>query len=282
MYTTLISAQQLAKIINKKNVVIMDCRSGGLGDKEAGRKAHQKSHLPKAQYAHLDEDLSGEIIKGKTGRHPLPSVQKMTDLFSKWGIDKSKQVIVYDDKSGAIASRLWWMLRWLGHDKVAVLDGGLSLWQKAKLPMNAKVFTPKKAIFKAKPNHDMWRSVEIVDLIKERPNYKLIDSRAAIRYRGEKEPIDPVAGHIPGAISAPFADNICKQKTLLPKQKLVERFEEILGDTPVEQAVFYCGSGVTACHNLLAMKHAGLGDAKLYVGSWSDWITDKKRGIGKS
>ncbi len=122
MYTTLISAQQLVKIIDKKNTVIIDCRFG-LDDKEAGRKAHQKSHIPRAQYAHLDDDLSGEIIKGKTGRHPLPGVEKMTKLFSQWGIDNNKQVVVYDDKAGAIASRLWWLLRWLGHDKVAVLNG---------------------------------------------------------------------------------------------------------------------------------------------------------------
>ncbi len=147
--------------------------------------------------------------------------------------------------------------------------------------MTNEIFTPKKTSFVAQPDHNMWRSVEIVDMIRERSNYKLIDSRAAIRYRGEQEFRDPVAGHIPGAISAPFAENIGKQKMLLSKQELAKRFEKILGNTPVEQTVFYCGSGVTACHNLLALQHAGLGEAKLYVGSWSDWITDNKRPIGK-
>jgi len=280
MFDSLISTSELVELLNNENVVIIDCRFNS-ADKEAGRKAYQEAHIVQAQYAHLDEDLSGEIIAGKTGRHPIPDVLALSKSLSAWGIDESKQVVVYDDKSGAIASRLWWLLRWLGHEQVAVLDGGWSAWQAQDLPISNELFTPEATKFKAHPNHQLWVSANYVSAIVNNKKYKIVDSRAAIRYRGEEEPLDPIAGHIPSAISAPFAENIGEDEKLLSKEKLRERFAEILNDTPIEQTIFYCGSGVTACHNLLAMHHAGMGDAKLYVGSWSDWITDEDREVVK-
>ncbi|MFK7905003.1 MAG: sulfurtransferase [Chitinophagales bacterium] len=272
-FSSLIPAKSLHQNLQEENWVIVDCRFS-LGDKEGGRKAYHKSHLPNAVYAHLDKDLSSPIIPKKTGRHPLPSVEKMVELFSTWGIGEDTQVVVYDDRGGAIAARLWWMLQYLGHEKVAVLDGAWQHWVAQNLPTTDQTSNPIPQKFVAKLNAN--RLVDI-DFVKEsvegkKDGFLLVDSRAAERYRGEVEPIDFRAGHIPTAVSAPFAENLGADGLLLPKKHLQQRFETLKGETPAEKMVFYCGSGVTACHNLLAMKHAGLGDARLYVGSWSEWI----------
>lgn len=275
MYNTLISCESLNSLINEPNVVIVDCRFS-LADTESGRNDYTQSHIPGALYAHLDEDLSGEIIPGKTGRHPLPKVDDFVQKLSDWGIDESVQVVVYDQSHGGIAARLWWMLQWLGHEKVAVLEGGWKAWQDAAHPTDAEAVTPTSRNFVAKPNPALIVDANYVNKIKADPKHTLVDSRARERYTGEVEPIDPVPGHIPGASSAPFLENL-EEGHFLSKEALAERFKKIGSNNPAESTIFYCGSGVTACHNLLAFKHAGLGNAKLYPGSWSEWITNNER-----
>ena len=257
----------------------MDCRFS-LADKEGGRNDYKQSHIPTAQYAHLDDDLSGAIIEGQTGRHPFPSVEKITTLLSNWGIDEHTQVIAYDQGHGGIAARFWFMLKWLGHQNVAVLNGGWKQWQALNGVTNSKIpkILPKE--FKPNPNTNLIVDVEFMEENVGDADWLYVDSRAAKRYRGEEEPIDPIAGHIPSAISAPFAENLGADGLFLDKESLAQRFEKVLGDKTPSQAIFYCGSGVTACHNLLAMHHIGKTDALLYPGSWSEWIVDEKRGNG--
>lgn len=271
-YSTLISAKELLDNLDEKNLVIIDCRYS-LFDKEAGRKNYQTDHIPRSVYAHMDEDLSGEIIAGKTGRHPLPSIDKITALFSSWGIDENVQVIAYDDKSGALAARLWWMLRWLGHEKVAVLNGGWNYWYSNNFPVSSDIPTNEPKEFRADIRENFTVDINFVEQMRQRPELVLVDSRTSERYQGLQEPVDPIAGHIPGAINAPHPENINSEGLLHQPETLRGRFGRILGGKPVENAVFYCGSGVTACANLLALAHAGMGNAKLYPGSWSEWIT---------
>lgn len=277
MYKTLISPTELQQHYQPGNWVIVDCRFD-LSDTDAGRRAYEAGHIPGAVYAHLDNDLSGEIVPGKTGRHPLPTIEEAVALFSLWGIDESVQVVAYDDKGGGIASRLWWMLRWLGHDAVAVLDGGWPAWQAAGLANAQAPASVRPRQFKVKASILDTADAAKVDEVRQGSDYIVVDSRAAERYRGEVEPIDPVAGHIPGAINLPFPENLSDGK-FLSSEALKERFESALGGKAPEKVIFYCGSGVTACHNLLAYAHAGLGDAVLYPGSWSEWITDDKHAI---
>ncbi|MEO0875834.1 MAG: sulfurtransferase [Bacteroidota bacterium] len=278
MFNTIISAAELSAHLTNPHWRIIDCRHD-LSDTEAGRRAHAAGHIPGALFAHLDEDLSGPIIPGTTGRHPLPCVTAMEQQFSKWGIGAGTQVVVYDDKRGAIASRLWWMLRYLGHDAVAVLDGGLAAWQAQGGTLSTDVIKPNATDFKAEVQADWVRDADAVMQSQQDTAQTIVDSRGANRYRGEVEPIDPVAGHIPGAISMPFAENWQEDGFLKSADALRERFADL---STAEQTTFYCGSGVTACHNLLAYAHAGLGNARLYPGSWSDWITDLERGVERS
>ena len=281
MYTSLISCQELNKNLENPDLILVDCRFS-LKDINSGRKAYQESHIPGAYYAHLDDDLSGPIIPGKTGRHPLPSEEAATALFSAWGIGSESQVVAYDDMSGAIAARLWWMLRWLGHNSVAVLEEGWNRWKGLDLPVEREVPAFHKGhSFQAKVRPELQVSADFVDQVRQKAAYSVVDSRTPERYRGEQEPIDPVAGHIPGAVNIPHPGNVMTDGNWFPKEVLNKRFSETLHDTPAEQTVFYCGSGVTACRNLLAYYHAGLGEAKLYAGSWSEWIVDADRPVGK-
>ncbi len=275
MYTSLIGAEELSQHL-QKNWVIVDCRFS-LFDKEKGRKDFAKAHIPGAVYAHLDQDLSGPIIPVKTGRHPLPTPETFVKLLSSWGINADKQVIVYDNRSGAIASRLWWMLRWLGHDKVAVLDGGWKEWQDGEYPISDQPSTPTPETFIPNVQTQMAVDANRVNEIRQQDEFRLFDSRAAKRYQGLEEPIDPIAGHIPGALSLPFMDNVGEDGRLLPKEALQKRFKSQTNGISPNNTVFYCGSGVTACHNILAFYHAGLGNAVLYPGSWSEWIIDPSR-----
>ena len=271
MYTTLIQPGELNDLL-PTNCVVVDCRFS-LFDKEKGRRDFTKSHIPGAVYAHLDNDLSGTIIPGETGRHPLPDISVFTQMLSDWGIDSETQVVAYDNRSGAIAARLWWMLKWLGHDRVAVLDGGWKEWENSGLPTESQVQPRSPKTFIPKVREQLVKNIADVEQMLAEEGKIIVDSRAAKRYAGIEEPIDPVAGHIPGAISLPFMENVGPDGKLLPAELLAARFQDALSDTPSEQVVFYCGSGVTACHNLLAYQHAGLGEALLYPGSWSDWIT---------
>ncbi|MGB0931544.1 MAG: sulfurtransferase [Chitinophagales bacterium] len=272
-FSTLISAKQTYQHLDHDNWVIIDCRFS-LGDSEGGRKNYIQNHIPNAVYAHLDTDLSAPIIPQQTGRHPLPSIEKMVELFSKFGIGSNTQVVAYDDRGGGIAARLWWMLQSLGHEQVAVLDGGWQHWVASGFPTDSDISLPFYQAFEAKPKVERFVDRHFIEQIieDERGEFLLIDSRAAKRYRGEIEPIDFKAGHIPTAVNMPFAENLGTDGLFLSKDELQKRFSEVNASTPSEKMVFYCGSGVTACHNLLAMQHAGLGTGKLYVGSWSEWI----------
>jgi len=277
-YTTLIPAAELANHLDDPAWVIVDCRFS-LADTDRGRRDYQEAHIPGAVYAHLDEDLSGPMIAGQTGRHPLPGIETFAQTLGGWGIGDGVQVVVYDDSTGGIAARLWWMLRWLGHNAAAVLDGGWMQWSRAGLPVESTSKSKPARVFEARPRPDLLVNTAVVKTLSQEQPAVIFDSRTADRYRGENETIDPVAGHIPGAICAPYLENVGPDGLFLPKEALRARFESLLGQAPVEQAVFYCGSGVTAAHNLLAMTYAGLGDGRLYAGSWSEWITDPARPV---
>lgn len=273
-FETLISAEEVARRSGRPDWTIVDCRYD-LMDPAAGRRAWLQSHVPGAGYADLGKDLSGPPLTDH-GRHPLPSPETMTRLFSGLGIGAGVQVVAYDDSDGAIAARLWWMLRYMGHDAVAVLDGGFAAWREAGLPEESGPVTPAPAVFAGEPKRDWLVTVDDV------PGARcLVDARLPPRYRGDKEPLDPVAGHIPGARNHPYKDNVDDRGRFLPPARLAARFAESLAGAPPENAVFYCGSGVTACHLLLAAAHAGLPAGKLYAGSWSDWCRDPARPVAR-
>lgn len=250
---------------------IVDCRAS-LQDVGAGRAAFDKAHLPGARFADLLADLSGPIVPGQTGRHPLPSVDTFVATARAWGISAASQVVVYDDAGGAFAARLWWMLRWLGHDAVAVLDGGFSAWVAEGRPVTDAVVRVEPGDFTAKPRRELLVTARELESPQSLMR-KLFDARAPERFRGDVEPIDPVAGHIPGAVNLPFAENL-KDGHFRAPAELRERFAAALDGTSPEDAIVYCGSGVTACHDVLAFAHAGLPLPRLYAGSWSEWITD--------
>ena len=250
-----------------------------LEDTEKGRRDYLAGHIPGAVYAHVDEDLSGNPLPGMTGRHPLPPIEEFAAKLSAWGIDSTVQVVVYDDRGGIIACRLWWMLRWLGHQAVAVLDGGFPRWEREGLPTTLDFPIQQPRLFE--PHPQRGKVVNADDILARfgDPRYLLIDGRAPERYRGEMEPIDLVAGHIPGAVNVPFAENLDENGNFKSKKELQIRFKNFLGSIPAERVANYCGSGVTCVHNILAMLHVGLGEGQLYLGSWSDWLTDPEHPI---
>ena len=278
MFTNLINASELANMLHLQNTVIIDCRSF-LADPAGGRKAYEESHIPNAVHAHLEEDLSGEIIAGKTGRHPFPEVAAFTTTLSNWGISNDTQVIAYDQGHGGIAARLWFMLKWLGHKNVAVLNGGWENWQKLKMPTSQTIPPTKTGVYLPRPNPNLLVGIEDIEKNLVSNDYLVLDARAAARYRGEMEPIDPVAGHIPNAISAPFSENLAENGLFKSKEQLTERFTHLVNDQAIDKTIIYCGSGVTACHNLLALDYVGLEGAKLFPGSWSEWVTNIRRPI---
>jgi thiosulfate/3-mercaptopyruvate sulfurtransferase len=277
-YTTLISTNELAPHLDDPDWALMDCRFT-LANPRRGRRDYLDAHIPGALYVHLNDDLSARPIPGKTGRHPLPPLDVLVDHISKWGITRGVQVVVYDDAAGAIAGRLWWMLRYLGHDSVALLNGGWPRWQIEGRSVRGGLERRSQRSFIPRLRPGMLASSLDVETMRLDTHSLIVDSRSSDRYRGENETIDPVAGHIPGAISTPYMENITPDGLFLPADRLRSRFIALLGDVPVEKAVFYCGSGVTATVNLIALQHAGLGDARLYVGSWSEWITDPSHPI---
>jgi thiosulfate/3-mercaptopyruvate sulfurtransferase len=278
-YTTLISTDTLNQQLNHPNWVIVDCRFS-LADTEAGAKAYRHGHIPNARYAHLDKDLSSAITDF-TGRHPLPNFSLLAKKLGDWGITNTSQVVAYDDAGGAFAGRLWWLLKCMGHDKVAVLNGGIKQWQKQGLPVTTTLPTVKPTTFRAYLDESAWLNAVQVQNSLAQKAICLIDARTPERYRGEQEPIDPVAGHIPGALNRAFQLNLDSNGLFLPAEQLREQFKQLIGTSAPEQVVHYCGSGVTACHNLLAMEYAGLTGSKLYAGSWSEWIRNKNRSIAK-
>ncbi len=278
MYTTVISPEDVEQNLNNPDWILIDCRFS-LNDEEQGLQHYLEAHLPNSFYAHLNKDLSGPLLPYPRGRHPLPDADSLAQTFSRWGIDANTQVVAYDDNSGAIAARLWWLLRWTGHEKVAVLDGGWDYWKNTGRPTTKT--TPQRAprTFQSNLRSHYLVDTSLVQRVLHDPNYRLLDARAADRYRGENETIDPVAGHIPSAISAPFMENVSENGRMVSQEALRQRFRPLMGGVEASRTICYCGSGVTACHNLLAMLHAGLGDAQLYAGSWSEWITDPDRPI---
>jgi len=279
MPSTLISTNDLALYLHDPNWVILDCRYV-LANPAQCEADYLTAHIPGAVYLHLDRDLAAPAVKGVTGRHPLPDVQQAARVFSRCGIAPGVQVVTYDAAGGALAAaRAWWMLRWLGHSTVAVLDGGWQKWQRDGYPTSGGVEKNTPRHFQSKPIPEMvLTSQEVTERIGQ-AGFKLLDSRGAERFRGENETIDPVAGHIPGALSVPYADNLHPDGTMRSAKDLHQRFSTLLGIDPGAEAVFYCGSGVTACHNILAFEYAGLGLARLYAGSWSEWITNPDRPI---
>ncbi len=274
----LISAPELSLHLQDPDWVIIDCRFS-LDDPERGRRDYLSSHIPGAVYAHLDEDLSGKKIPSKTGRHPLPEIPEFAARLSAWGIDPGVRVVVYDDSTGTMAARLWWMLNWLGHRNAALLDGGWASWVRDGMPSRSGTECRPAKHFEPDEIPGTYATVEQVQAYRNSPTHVLLDARAAARFRGEVESIDPVAGHIPGAVSAPCDENVTPDGTFLPADSLRRRFEKLLKSVPIENVICYCGSGVTAAHNLFAIAYSGLGMGRLYPGSWSEWITDPSRPV---
>ena len=274
-YRTLIDVTTLCDRLDRPDWAVIDCRFD-LSDPAAGRQAYRAGHIPGAHYAHLDDDLAGPV-GATSGRHPLPDPQRLAERLGQWGIAADTQVVAYDEGNGATAARLWWLLGWLsnGPARCAVLDGGLRAWQAAGLGLSTQPPPPTTAQpFPAQPDAGRW--VDSATVQNRSADALLFDARAAVRFRGEQEPIDPVAGHVPGAVNLPFMDNLSDGR-FRPIDELRRRFEQALEGRPAEQALHMCGSGVTACHNQLAMAHAGLAIGRLYVGSWSEWLRDPGR-----
>jgi thiosulfate/3-mercaptopyruvate sulfurtransferase len=252
---------------------IFDCRHD-LAKPALGEQQYREAHIPGALFAHLDRDLSGPKT-GRNGRHPLPQPEAFVSWLGKCGLKPSDQVVCYDAGNGAMAARLWWMLRWIGHEAVAVLDGGLTKWLAEARPLSAEVprFEPSQYLL----NRKTRGQVSVSDVETHGNEILLLDARAPARYRGEQEPIDPVAGRIPGARNRFNMDNVSPQGTFKSPDQLQQEFHAALGDRAPSEVVHYCGSGVAACHNLLAMEIAGLPGGRLYAGSWSEWIADPNR-----
>jgi thiosulfate/3-mercaptopyruvate sulfurtransferase len=278
-HSLLVSTEELAQHLHNLSWLVVDC-SFMLAKPDEAEKNYLQGHIPGAIYAHLDRDLSSPVIPGVTGRHPLPTVEAAARRFGELGIAAGLQVVVYDNVGGALAAaRLWWMLRWLGYDSVAVLDGGLVKWLVENRPLQPGRETRPPTEFSPHPNPQKFVTTEQVEVLHLDPSYRLVDVRTPERYRGEVEPIDPVAGHIPGALNIPYLDNLTKANTFRSPVELRQLYQKLTAETSPEKVVFYCGSGVTSVHSLLAMLVAGLGEAKLYAGSWSEWIAPRTRPV---
>ncbi len=271
--TSLIATDTLAAHLDDPAWAIIDCRFD-LTQPERGRAAYLQGHIPGAIYVHLDEDLAAPHIPGQTGRHPLPPAERFAETLSAWGIDADVQVVVYDDAAGGFAGRLWWMLRWMGHTQVALLDGDWRAWVGEGHPVRAGVESRAPRAFVGEPDSSLVADASEIRRRLNDPSLRLLDARTLERYMGQNELIDPIAGHIPGARSAPTAGNLESTGAWKPDEVLRSRYEALLDGLPAEQCVVYCGSGVSATQLLIAMEQAGLPGARLYPGSWSDWITD--------
>lgn len=276
-FTTLVDAPTLAAHLDDADWLVVDCRHD-LADSTAGRRAYANGHAPGAHFLHLDDDLSGPR-NGHNGRHPLPDAETLAQRLGELGIDATIQVVAYDDAGGMFAARLWWLLRWLGHTRVAVLDGGLTAWRAAGLPLDTAVPTPSPRHFSPRHQADMTIAVEDVMQHLDSGRQQLIDARSPDRFRGENETLDPVGGHIPGALNHFFRNNLAPDGRFLPAASLRQQFEALLAPHAGKRIVHQCGSGVTACHNILAMTHAGLEAGRLYPGSWSEWCADPARPV---
>ena len=281
MHTTLISPALLAAAqLDDPSWLIADCRYN-LKDEEWGRAQYVAGHIPGAVFVHLAHDLAAPRT-GANGRHPLPDIETMAATFARLGIGDATQVIAYDQDAGAFASRLWWRLRYLGHDAVAVLDGGFARWTREGRHVRGGDETHPAATFTPRPRAAMRVMVDEVVARLGDPSMRLIDARSPERFAGNPDPLDTVYGHIPGARNRHYRDNVAADGTLRPAAELKADFERVLGERSANEAVVYCGSGITACHDLLAMEHAGLRGGKLFAGSWSEWEADPKRPVERS
>ena len=276
-FRTLISTAVLASHIDDPAFAIVDCRSK-LDDLTWGAREYAASHIQGAVYADLTHDLSGPT-SGTNGRHPLPDPHTLAQTFSRLGITSGVQVVAYDQENGMFASRLWWLLRWLGHDASAVLDGGFKKWTAESRPTESGETRRAPREFTGSPRADMAVDVRTVASHLGAAGPRLVDARAPERYRGDTEPIDKTPGHIPGAKNHFFQWNLDEHGLFRTPEELRATITASVGDVPADQIVCYCGSGVTACHNLLALEHAGLTGAKLYAGSWSEWSADPARPV---
>lgn len=276
MHTTIINCQTLNQHLADSSWLLLDCRFN-LADTSYGERAYAESHIPGAHYLHLDHDLSSPITP-ESGRHPLPDVEKLVAKLASLGLNTDTQVVAYDDCGGAMAVRAWWLLRWLGHEAVAVLDGGFPAWQQQQ----GKLQTEFPGIIQPgnfQPRMQPGFTVDTQQLL-DSAQWLVVDARAPERFRGEKEPIDPVAGTIPGAVNRPLTDNL-HNGLFKPVEQLRAEWERILNGAEPGRVVHMCGSGVTACHNQLALEIAGIPGTRLYPGSWSEWIRDPARPVAK-
>lgn len=275
----LIGPEQLAVRQQTPGLVILNCRFA-LEDPDYGQRSYAQGHIDGARFADLNRDLSGPVVKGRTGRHPLPDPATQVERLRTWGICNDSDIVLYDDGPGMYAARAWWLLTWLGkREGVYLLDGGLKAWHAAGLPLSLDAPRGETGDFTGEPDMSLVLSASRLQGRLGRPEMTLIDARAEARFRGEVEPIDPIAGHIPGAQCAAFNENLGPDGRFLPPDQLKQRFAEQLQGRPAQSLVSYCGSGVTACHNLFALCLAGYPLGTLYAGSWSDWITDPTREI---
>jgi thiosulfate/3-mercaptopyruvate sulfurtransferase len=277
-FRTLIDPASLARHLDDPNLVVIDCRYQ-LDDSTWGEGQYEIAHLPGAVYAHLGHDLAGPRT-GTNGRHPLPEPGVLAQTLGRLGVGPGVQVVAYDQDNGMYASRLWWLLRWMGHEKAAVLDGGYAAWVGEGRPTRAGAERADAKIFAGSADPSRIVTVDVVERIANgtAPGY-LLDARAPERFRGEIEPIDRKPGHIPGAANHFFKNNLDTAGRFLERDRLRASFLEELNGVVPDQVVVYCGSGVTACHNLLALEHAGLAGARLYAGSWSEWSSDDRRPV---
>jgi len=276
-YTTLVGTGELAAHAADTQWIAVDCRFR-LADEAWGEQQYLATHIPGAVYAHLNRDLSGPAT-GATGRHPLPDPDVLVQTFTRLGIGTGMQVVAYDQDNGMFASRLWWMLRWMGHEAVAVLDGGVRKWTAEGRPSDSGNNARPAGWFTGSPRPGMTADARDVTALLGRRDAMLLDARAPERYRGEIEPIDRAPGHIPGAVNYFFQQNIDEQGVFRQDADLRTQLSAALGGVSPAQVVCYCGSGVTACHNLLAMERAGMPGGRLYAGSWSEWSSDLSRPV---
>jgi thiosulfate/3-mercaptopyruvate sulfurtransferase len=277
MSKTLMDPAALAEHLNDPNWVIVDTRFD-LADPAKGEQLYLEGHIPGARYAHLDRDLSGEKT-GTNGRHPLPTVEEIRVRFGRLGIAPGQQVVVYDADNAMYAARLWWMLRYMSHEAVAVLDGGIARWLREGHPVRGGQEEWTATEFRGVPRDDWWLDVKAIEYSLGDPARVLVDARAEGRFRGEDETLDKVGGHIPGAKNYFYQRNLAEDKTFKTPSEIRAQWQSLLGSTSPGDVVMYCGSGVTACHNLLAMEHAGLSGARIFPGSWSEWSDDPRRPI---
>jgi thiosulfate/3-mercaptopyruvate sulfurtransferase len=273
----LVTVEQLRKHLNDAQWCVVDVRHD-LFDTTAGIRAYREGHIPGAVFANIDTQLSGTKT-GLNGRHPLPRRADLIDTFRDWGINNDTQIVAYDAQGGQFASRLWWLARWLGHRSVALLDGGWPKWSSDTQLTSQQLPARARGNFTASDSIMPLATVEQILRQLDSTNHALLDARTAERYRGEEEPIDPVAGHIPGARNRPWLQNLNPDQTFKSPRVLRSEFDALLDTRSPEQVTHQCGSGVTACHNLFAMELAGLPGSALYGGSWSEWIADPARPI---